>query len=86
MAKRVTKLFTTKAASIDEEAKSVTFVISTNDEDRYGEVVDQKSWDFKSYLKNPLVLWGHDSSEPDNVLGSGSDLEVSRTGARRPPA
>jgi hypothetical protein len=29
MSKRVTKLFTTKASSIDEEAKSVTFVIST---------------------------------------------------------
>jgi HK97 family phage prohead protease len=81
MSKRVTKLFTTKAASIDEEAKSVTFVISTNEEDRYGEIVDQKTWDFKSYLKNPLVLWGHDSSEPENVLGSGSDLEVSKDGA-----
>jgi hypothetical protein len=65
MAKRVTKLFTTKATSIDEEATSVTFVISTNQEDGYGEVVDQKSWDFKSYLKNPLVLWGHDSYEPE---------------------
>jgi HK97 family phage prohead protease len=82
MSKRVTKLFTTKAASIDEDAKSVTFVISTNEEDRYGEIVDQESWDFKSYLKNPLILWGHDSSEPENVLGSGSDLEVSKDGSK----
>jgi HK97 family phage prohead protease len=82
MSKRVTKLFTTKASSIDEESRSVTFVISTNEEDRYGEVVDQKSWDFKSYLKNPLVLWGHDSYEPENVLGSGSDLAISKDGSQ----
>ena len=80
MSKRVTKLFATKALSIDDETKSVDFVISTNQEDRYGEVVDQKSWDFKSYENNPLVLWGHDPSEPENVLGAGSQLKVSKDG------
>jgi HK97 family phage prohead protease len=79
--KLIHKLFNTKASSVDEEAKSVTFVISTNDEDRYGEVVDQKSWDFKSYLKNPLVLWGHDPSEPENVLGTASSLQVANDGS-----
>lgn len=75
------KLFNTKASSIDEVAKSVTFIISTNDEDRYGEVVDQKSWDFKSYLKNPLVLFGHDPSQPENVLGTGASLKVAEDGS-----
>jgi len=80
--KRVTKLFTTKASSIDDDNKSVTFVISTNEEDRYGEIVDQKTWDFKSYLKNPLVLWGHDPGEPENVLGTASSLDIAEDGSQ----
>ena len=46
-----------------------------------GEIVDQHSWDFKSYKNNPIVLWGHDSWEPENVLGQGIDLETSDDGA-----
>src|SRR4051794_19573984 len=76
------KLFQTKAASVDEESKSVSFVISTNDEDRYGDVVDQKSWNFKSYLKNPIVLWGHNPDEPENVLGTATSLEVADDGSQ----
>lgn len=34
-------------------------VISTADEDRQGEVIDQKGWDFTHYKNNPIVLWGH---------------------------
>lgn len=76
------KLFNTKASSIDEKAKSVTFVISTNQEDRYGEIVDQTSWNFKSFLKNPLVLWGHDPDQPENVLGTASSLQVAGDGSQ----
>jgi hypothetical protein len=45
------------------------------------EIVDQKSWDFKSYKQNPLVLWGHDPSQPENVLGQGIDLETTDDGS-----
>src|SRR3954454_22324877 len=82
MSRRITKLFNTKASSVDEESKSVSFVISTDDEDRYGEIVDQKSWDFKSFLKNPVVFWGHTSYEPEYVLGTASSLKVSEDGKR----
>jgi HK97 family phage prohead protease len=80
MAKRVTKLFNTKPSSIDEDERSVEFVISTDQVDRYGEIVDQKTWDFKSFLKNPVVFWGHTSHEPEYVLGTASDLKVSEDG------
>jgi hypothetical protein len=82
MSKRVTKLYSTKASSINEEKRSVTFVISTNQEDRYGEIVDQKSWDFKSYKQNPLVLWGHDPDQPENVLGTAGNLKVAEDGGQ----
>src|SRR5215213_2644648 len=80
MAKRFTKLFNTKPSSIDEDEQSVEFVISTDQLDRSGEVVDQKTWDFKSFLKNPVVFWGHTSHEPEYVLGTASDLKVSKDG------
>lgn len=34
-------------------------IISTADEDRQGEVIDQSGWDFTHYKNNPIVLWGH---------------------------
>lgn len=81
MNKRI-KLFATKAVSIDEATKSVTVVISDNKEDRYGEIVDQKSWNFKDFMKNPIVLWGHNPEEPENVLGTASSLEVAPDGSQ----
>src|ERR1700712_4307177 len=80
--KVIHKLFNTKALSVDDKAKSVKFVISTNQEDRYGEVVDQESWNFKSYNKNPLVLWGHKPDEPENVLGTASSLKIAPDGSQ----
>lgn len=68
------KLFQTKATSIDEDTLSATFTISTDEPDRYGDVVDQNSWNFSNYLTNNLVLWGHDPSEPENCIGLGPDI------------
>lgn len=77
---RVTKLFQTKIKSIDEEKRQVTFCFSDNQVDRMGEIVDQSTWDTKSYDTNPLILWGHDPSEPENVLGSGISLDLNKGG------
>lgn len=80
--RKVTKLFNTRATSIDDVAKTATFAISTNQKDRYGEIVDQRSWDFKDYLANPIFLWGHDPSEPENILGQCIDLAISEDGSQ----
>jgi HK97 family phage prohead protease len=79
--KRVTKLFNTKATSIDETTKTAIFTISDDGEDRMGEIVDQKSWNFKDYLKNPIVLFGHDPSKPEYVLGSAQSVDVAEDGS-----
>lgn len=47
----------TKEAS---DTGSFQVVISTADQDRQGESVDQAGWDLTHYKKNPVVLWGHD--------------------------
>lgn len=49
----------TRAASA-EDTGTFEVVISTNDVDRSGEIVDQKGWDLTHYKNNPVVLWGHD--------------------------
>lgn len=74
------KLFNTKPKSIDEENKTVRFRISDESIDRYGEKVEQSSWNFKNFLKNPVLLWGHDPSEAENVLGTVSDLSIEKDG------
>ena len=74
--RKITKLFTTQAKSINDETKTIRFKISDDQTDRMGEIVDQASWDFKNYMNNPIVLWGHDSSEPENVLGQTLSLET----------
>jgi HK97 family phage prohead protease len=74
--RKITKLFTTQAKSINDETKTIRFKISDDQTDRMGEIVDQASWDFKHYMNNPLVLWGHNPDEPENVLGRTLSVET----------
>lgn len=78
--RRVTKLFNIDIKSVDEEKRQITFCFSDDGEDRMGEVVDQATWDVKNYMNNPLILWGHDPSEPENVLGQGIELDLNNSG------
>lgn len=79
--RKIVKLFQTKPTSIDEENKRVTFAISTNQPDRDGEIVEQKSWNFKDYMENPMFLWGHNPEIPENVLGHCIELKSSEDGS-----
>ena len=72
--RKVTKLFTTKSDSINEEEKTVVFRISDGTPDRHGEIVDQKSWDFSEYMDNPVLIANHDAGDIRNALGSAVEL------------
>lgn len=74
-----TKLFTHAVKSIDEKNRQATFVISTDEKDRMGEVVEQ-SWDLENYKKNPIVLFGHDPSKPGYVLGKATEIVSDKDG------
>lgn len=78
--KKITKLFNFDIKSIDEANRQVTFCFSDNQEDRMGEIVDQASWDVNNYMQNPIILFGHDPSAPENVLGQGVSLQLNRNG------
>jgi len=57
---RVDKFYTVDITTNEKESREVTFVISTGDTDRDGDIINPKGWDFTEWLKNPVVLWGHD--------------------------
>lgn len=58
------KHFNAQIKGVDEKKYVITGVFSTDDEDRHGEVVDQKSWFLDEYLKNPVILFAHDHNQP----------------------
>jgi len=63
---------------IDDEKHIIRGVFSTADEDRHGEVVDQKSWQLDDYLKNPVILFAHDHTQP--AIGKALSLAFNNEG------
>lgn len=45
----------------------MTFVISSEEVDRHGDVVLAQGWRLQAYLQNPVFLWAHDYTRP--VIG-----------------
>lgn len=50
--------------SLSEKQRILNFVISTEAIDSYNDVIKADGWDLSRYLKNPVVLWAHDSRQP----------------------
>ncbi|MDB5358859.1 MAG: hypothetical protein JWO51_156 [Rhodospirillales bacterium] len=46
------------------ENRQVRAIVSTPDPDRSGDIVVQGGVDLTAYRDNPVVLWGHDQSQP----------------------
>lgn len=65
----------------------LTYVLSDDTVDRYGDVVDPKGWDLRWFKKNPIALFGHNSSFPigtwKNVRVEGGKLIAELAPAQR---
>jgi len=48
----------------DPKDRTLEFLGSTADVDRYGDVIEVEGWDLKNYKKNPVFLWTHDYKQP----------------------
>lgn len=48
----------------DKDKNRVIAVASSNLVDRHGEIVDVSGWDYKSFKKQPRILWAHDHTIP----------------------
>ena len=49
---------------------------STAAVDRYGEVIDQESWDLKHFKKNPVILWAHNLTFGEDRPPIGKAMKV----------
>lgn len=58
-------------------------VISTDNEDRHGEVIEQNGWEFENYMRNPVVLWGHNHYEIPVGVTDRLYIELDETGVYR---
>src|SRR5271168_568521 len=61
----------TKASGDD---RSFEVVMSTSDEDRQGDELDQSKWDLKYFDLNPVVLWAHNYG--GFPIGVVTDIEI----------
>ena len=71
----VVKWYSAQVATLGESSLSsygqkgtanaaLTFVLSTDDVDRHGDVVSADGWRLEAYLRNPVLLWAHDYRHP----------------------
>ncbi len=44
--------------------QAITFVLSTDDVDRHGDIISADGWVLDSYRENPVLLWAHDYRHP----------------------
>jgi len=49
---------------------------STAAVDRYGEIIDQGSWDLKHFKKNPVILWAHNLTFGEDRPPIGKAMKV----------
>lgn len=68
--------FASFIAKVKDSGDDRTFevVMSTSDEDRQGDALDQSGWDFKYFDENPVLLWAHNyQSFPIGII---TDIEI----------
>lgn len=53
-----------KLLGSDQTSRTVRYVLSTASSDRVSDTIAADGWDLKNYLKNPVLLWGHDKKLP----------------------
>ena len=54
------------------EGEPMTFVLSTEEVDRHGDVIAASGWHLDSYNRNPVFLWAHDYARP--VIGKAAEV------------
>ncbi len=58
-----------------EDSGKFEVVITTEDVDRAGEIIDVNGWDLEFYKENPVVLWAHNYIQPQIGLTENIRIE-----------
>jgi HK97 family phage prohead protease len=72
------KTFTAEVVQRGESGGRI--LITTNSVDRDRDRVEPKGVILDNYLNNPVVMWGHSYSNPADVIGRATALEVTDSG------
>ena len=72
--KIIRKTFSVETKTIDDVAGIYEAMITTENLDRQGDMVHADGAKLENYLKNPVVLWGHDYGEP--AIAKAISIEV----------
>lgn len=73
--------FVGETKAVNAETRTVDHVISTKTIDRMNDVVEPLGWDFKDYMKNPVVLADH-SYSIHSIIGKNLELRKNRLGVQ----
>lgn len=65
-----------RVASVDRMSRTVRVIASTESVDSYGTILRADGWMLDRYMRNPIVLFGHDSHTLENVMGRAIDVAV----------
>jgi HK97 family phage prohead protease len=65
--------------ALDPNSRIIRFVLSDGSVDRMGDTIDPDGWETDAFMRNPVILWAHDSSAPPigralNVWSDGTRL------------
>lgn len=74
------KTFTADVTVMAKGESGGRILITTGSADRDRDRVSPTGAILDNYLKNPVVMWGHSYSNPADVIGRATNLEVSETG------
>ena len=69
------KTYVTEVKAVAGEDLTLAFTISDGDVDRDRDTISPKGWDLKSFRKNPVVLFAHDSRQPPIAQATKIGLE-----------
>lgn len=59
----------------NEDISTYTMILSTEDEDRHGDIVKQ-DWDLKWFKKNPVLLDSHNYDSIEHIIGKLKNIRV----------
>lgn len=71
-----TKVVRAEIKEVDTEAKTVTAVVSTETQDRDGDIIRQSGWDLKHFKGHPVLLSSHDYRSLLNQIGEWPSMKV----------
>ena len=72
------KIFIKAHIKKSADEKSYRFLASTSSIDRQGDSIDQKGWELRNFMNNPVILWAHRYDELP--LGKVIELSVTESG------